>query len=98
MQRLMVVESPNKIKKLEAILGAEWKVMASYGHVRDLPPKDLGIDLDDFGLTYEYLPPVKRGDKTFPGSAERVAAIKKQAKGADRVYLAPAEFRVWWCG
>lgn len=88
MQRLMVVESPNKIKKLEAILGAEWKVMASYGHVRDLPPKDLGIDLDDFGLTYEYLPPVKRGDKTFPGSAERVAAIKKQAKGADRVYLA----------
>lgn len=87
-QRLMVVESPNKIKKLEAILGAEWKVMASYGHVRDLPPKDLGIDLGDFGLTYEYLPAVKRGDKTFPGSAERVAAIRKQAKAADMVYLA----------
>lgn len=88
MQRLMVVESPNKIKKLESILGPEWKVMASYGHVRDLPPKELGIDLGDFGLTYEYLPATKRGDKTFPGSGERVAAIRKQAKTADMVYLA----------
>ena len=40
--KLMVVESPNKIKKIESILGDDWKVVASVGHVRDLPKREIG--------------------------------------------------------
>ena len=54
--KLMVVESPNKIKKLESILGSDWKVMASVGHVRDLPKNELGVALDNFELANEYIP------------------------------------------
>ena len=51
--KLMIVESPNKTKKIKAILGEGWDVAASVGHFRDLPPKELGVGAD-FALTYEY--------------------------------------------
>ena len=51
---LMIVESPNKVKKLKAILGNGWDVAASIGHVRDLPPKSLGIAAPEYRLEYEY--------------------------------------------
>jgi len=86
--KLMVVESPNKIKKLESILGAGWKVMASVGHIRDLPRNDLGIVQPNFVLNYEFIPPVTMQGRTFSGGAERVARIRKEAANAEMVYLA----------
>ncbi|WOP85267.1 type I DNA topoisomerase [Citrobacter koseri] len=86
--KLMVVESPNKIKKIEAELGEGWKVMASVGHVRDLPRNGLGIEKPDFTLCYEYIPPAKVGNRTFPGGQDRVARIRKEVRNAEMVYLA----------
>ena len=86
--KLMVVESPNKIKKLESILGGDWKVMASVGHIRDLPRNDLGIEQPGFTLNYEFIPPATVQGRTFPGGEERVARIRKEARNADMVYLA----------
>ena len=84
----MVVESPNKIKKLESILGGGWKVMASVGHIRDLPRNDLGIEQPDFTLNYEFIPPATVQGRTFPGGEERVSRIRKEARNAEMVYLA----------
>jgi DNA topoisomerase-1 len=70
--KLMVVESPNKIKKLESILGSEWKVVASVGHIRDLPRKELGIEQPGFTLNYEYIPAASANGRTFPGGEEGV--------------------------
>jgi DNA topoisomerase-1 len=86
--KLMVVESPNKIKKLESILGSEWKIMASFGHIRDLPRNELGIEQPGFTLNYEYIPEAKMGDRTFPGGKERISRIQKELSKADMVYLA----------
>lgn len=58
MTTLVIVESPNKVSKISAILGDGYKVMASVGHVRDLPPKELGIEPPSFELTYQ---PTERG-------------------------------------
>lgn len=86
--KLMVVESPNKVKKIESFLGAGWRVVASVGHIRDLPPRQLGIEPPDFRLQYEFIPPVKNGERTFPGGKERVDKIRALVKQADMVYLA----------
>lgn len=51
-KKLVIVESPGKIKTINKILGSDYTVMASYGHVRDLPKSKLGIDLDDYSATY----------------------------------------------
>ena len=47
MKNLVIVESPAKVKKLEEFLGKDYKVMSSYGHIRDLKKKDFGIDLEN---------------------------------------------------
>jgi DNA topoisomerase-1 len=86
--KVMVVESPNKIKKLESILGSDWKVVASVGHIRDLPKNELGIDGPDFKLNYEFIPPTTFKGKTFAGGEERVARIRRELRKADAVYLA----------
>ena len=52
---LVVVESPGKIKKLKSILGAEYEIIASMGHVMDLPPKSFGINLDNMDAEYVVL-------------------------------------------
>lgn len=76
--KLMIVESPNKVKKLSAILGADWKVAASVGHVRDLPLKEIGVEAPEFTPSYEL---TERG-------ADVVKRLKVLAKEADAVYLA----------
>ena len=56
MKRLVIVESPTKAKTLGPMLGADYRVRASMGHVRDLPPKELGVDIEnDFRPTYHLL-------------------------------------------
>lgn len=76
---LVIVESPAKAKTIEKYLGRDHKVVASYGHVRDLPPKELGIDIDkDFKP--DYVVPVN--------SKKTIALIKKELKTAKKLYLA----------
>ncbi|HHK5839844.1 TPA: type I DNA topoisomerase [Serratia marcescens] len=78
MTTLVIVESPNKVSKISAILGDGYKVMASVGHVRDLPPKELGIEPPSFELTYQ---PTERGQGVL-------AKLKAAVAQADRVLLA----------
>ncbi len=85
---LMIVESPNKIKKIKAILGDGWTVMASAGHIRDLPRKGLGVDRNSLTLSYEYIPPVAVQGHTYPGGEERVARIQAVLGQTSMVYLA----------
>ncbi|MGD2110597.1 MAG: DNA topoisomerase [Phycisphaerae bacterium] len=76
---LVIVESPAKAKTINHYLGASYKVMASMGHVRDLPPNDLGIDLEaNFEPVYEVL---KEKRKV-------VNELKKAADKMEKVYLA----------
>ncbi|MBT2185388.1 type I DNA topoisomerase [Sphingobium nicotianae] len=77
--QLVIVESPAKAKTIEKYLGGDYRVLASYGHVRDLPPKDGSVDPDDgFSMAWENY-----GDK-----AKQLKAITDLAKGADRLILA----------
>ena len=77
---LVIVESPAKAKTLSKYLGSGYEVKASVGHVIDLPKKSLGVDLEeDFKPTY----------KVIPGKDKVVKSLKRAAKEADRVYLAP---------
>lgn len=78
MLTLVIVESPNKVAKISAILGEDYKVMASIGHVRDLPPKELGIEPPSFGLSYQ---PTERG-------RDVLAKLKVAVAQAGRVLLA----------
>ena len=77
--QLVIVESPAKAKTIEKYLGKDYKVLASYGHVRDLPRKGLGVDRgQSYEPTYEVL----------QGKEKTVNELKKAAKSADNVYLA----------
>ena len=77
--QLVIVESPAKAKTIEKYLGKDYKVLASYGHVRDLPPKDGSVRPDeDFAMDWELY-----GDKQ-----RQVKAITDAAKEADRLILA----------
>lgn len=78
MTTLVIVESPGKVKKITALLGAGYKVMASFGHVRDLPPKELGVSPPDFHPNYE---PTERG-------RGKLAELRKAVADASRVLLA----------
>ena len=78
-ENVVVVESPAKAKTLERYLGAGFTVLASYGHVRDLPAKDGSVRPDeDFAMTYQI----------EARAAKHLAAIAKAVKGADTLYLA----------
>jgi len=76
--KLMIIESPGKIKKLSAILGKGWEIAASVGHIRDLPKHDMGVEAPDFKPTYEL---TERGESV-------IAKLKALVKTADAVYLA----------
>ena len=77
--QLVIVESPAKAKTIEGYLGKDYRVLASYGHVRDLPPRDGSVDPDDgFAMLWENY-----GDK-----AKQLKAITDLAKTADRLILA----------
>src|SRR4030043_1403577 len=78
-KNLVIVESPAKAKTLAQFLGKDYTVKASLGHVRDLPEKELGIDIDnDFSPKYVVL----------SGKKKVVKEIKDGAKGAKAVFLA----------
>lgn len=76
---LVIVESPAKVKTIKKFLGSNYVVMASNGHVRDLPKSQLGIDVE-----HDYEPKYI----TIRGKGEILAALRKEVKKADKVYLA----------
>src|SRR6185436_18924645 len=76
---LVIVESPSKAKTINKYLGKDFKVLASVGHVKDLPKKGLGVDVEnDFEPTYEVM----------PGKEKVVREIKDAAKDAETVFIA----------
>ncbi len=83
-KNLVIVESPAKAKTINKYLGKDYLVKASIGHIKDLPSKGLGVDIEhDFKPTYELIPDSKkRNNKRI------VTELKKAAKEADAVYLA----------
>jgi len=78
-KHLVIVESPAKAKTIEKYLGKDFKVLASYGHVRDLVPKEGAVETDN-GFKMNYTP-VERNQK-------HIASIKKELKKAESIYLA----------
>jgi DNA topoisomerase I len=78
---LVIVESPTKAKTINKYLGKDYEVEASLGHIKDLPKSQLGVDLESDDFSTEYV--------VIPGKEKVVAKLKKMAKGALAVYLAP---------
>ena len=82
-KNLVIVESPAKAKTIEKYLGADYKVMSSYGHIRDLKKKDFGVDLKTFEPQYE-----------IPADKKKVVSeLRAQAKKSEAVWLASDEDR-----
>ncbi|MCS7201251.1 MAG: type I DNA topoisomerase [Dictyoglomus sp.] len=78
-KKIIIVESPAKAKTIEKILGNEFKVIASYGHIRDLPDKEMGIEIkENFKPKYIIL----------PGKEKIIKNLKEEVKNADHLYLA----------
>lgn len=82
-ENLVIVESPAKAKTIEKFLGKDYKVMSSYGHIRDLKKKELSIDVDTLNPDYE-IPEDKK---------KVVSELKKNAKAAKKIWLASDEDR-----
>ncbi len=77
--QLVIVESPAKAKTIEKYLGSDYRVLASYGHVRDLPPRDGSVDPDQ-GFAMEW--------EAYADKSKQLKAIADEAKKADRLILA----------
>ena len=82
-ENLVIVESPAKAKTIEKFLGKDYKVLSSYGHIRDLKKKEISIDLDTLVPDYEIPEDKKR----------LVSELRKSAKAAKKVWLASDEDR-----
>ena len=83
-KNLVIVESPAKAKTIEKFLGADYVVKSSIGHIRDMPKKDMGVNIEnDFQPTYAISTDKKKV----------VADLKKSAKTAEKIYLATDEDR-----
>jgi DNA topoisomerase-1 len=83
-KNLVIVESPAKAKTINKYLGKDYLVKASIGHIKDLPSKGLGVDVEhNFEPTYELIPDSKKRN-----NKKIVAELKKAAKEADAIYLA----------
>ena len=81
---LVIVESPAKARTIEGFLGGEFTVLASMGHIRDLPAKGLSVDVEnDFAVEYEV----------HASKKDTIAELKKALKDADQLYLATDEDR-----
>ena len=78
-KKLIIVESPTKIKTLKKFLGSEYIIESSVGHIRDLPAKEFGIDIETFEPEYA----------TLPDKKEVIDKLRKAASKADVVYLCP---------
>lgn len=81
MKKLLIVESPAKIKTINKFLGKDFKIMSTMGHVMDLPTKEVGVSITDKKIEIDYVP-IKDKEKT-------IAEICKAASVADEIYLAP---------
>lgn len=77
---LIIVESPAKVKTIKKFLGQSFNVQASVGHIRDLPPKEIGVD-EEHGFLPKYV--------TISGKEKVVNGLREAAAKADTVYLAP---------
>lgn len=78
-KKLLIVESPSKAATIKKYLGSDYKVLASVGHIIDLPKSQLGVDVDNH-FTPKYI--------TIRGKGDILTELKKEAKSADIVYLA----------
>ncbi len=76
---LVILESPGKIGAVKSYLGSNYKVIASMGHVRDLPKSTIGIDLEN-GFSAHYI--------NIRGKGDLIKELKKEAKNADKIFLA----------
>lgn len=76
---LVIVESPTKAKTIHAILGADYEITSSMGHVVDLPPKRISVDIEN-----NFLPHYK----VMPGKEKIIKQLKKSAKGKEIIYIA----------
>ncbi len=79
MSKLLIVESPNKIKSIQKYLGDDYKVMASVGHIRDLPKSKLGVDIEN-GFKPQY--------SNMPEKKEVIKSLKTAAANSEQVFLA----------
>jgi len=77
---LLIVESPTKVKTLKKFVGRDFVIMASVGHLKDLPKSKLGVDIDN-NFSPEYI--------TIRGKGKILSDLKKEAKKANDIYLAP---------
>jgi DNA topoisomerase-1 len=77
---LIIVESPTKVRTIQKYVGQEYNVAATVGHIKDLPDREMGIDIEN-GFTPRY--------GIIPGKQKVIAALKKAAADADEVFLAP---------
>jgi DNA topoisomerase-1 len=85
-KNLVIVESPAKGKTIEKFLGKDYQVEASFGHIRDLPEKNIGIDIA-WGFIPEY--------EISSEKKKRVTELKRLAKSAEKVWIATDEDREW---
>ena len=79
MANLVIMESPSKANTVKSYLGSNYKVIASVGHVRDLPKSTLGVDIDN-NFEAHYI--------NIRGKGDIIKEIKKEAKHATKIYLA----------
>jgi DNA topoisomerase I len=77
---LVVVESPTKVRTIKQYLGNQYNVVATVGHIRDLPEREIGIDIEA-GFKPKY--------RTITGKQKVITSLKKAAEGVDDIYLAP---------
>ena len=79
MANLVIVESPSKANTIKSYLGSNYKVIASKGHVRDLPKSTLGVDIEN-GFEAHYI--------NIRGKGDLIKSIRKEAKNAGKIFLA----------
>ena len=79
MSNLVIVESPAKANTIKSYLGSGYKVIASKGHIRDLPKSSLGLDVEN-GFAPHYI--------NIRGKGDVIKELKKEAKTAGKIYLA----------
>jgi len=79
MKKLLIVESPAKIKTIKKFLGPDFRIMSTMGHIKDLPSKTMGVTRDPISIEYVAL----------DGKEKTIAELCKAASGVDEIYLAP---------
>ncbi|MCX5922604.1 MAG: type I DNA topoisomerase [Candidatus Dependentiae bacterium] len=80
-KKLLIVESPAKIKTISKFLGKDFKIMSTVGHIKDLPAKKIGVTIDKDTINIEYV--------VMPDKDKTIADICKEASTAADIYLAP---------